>query len=60
MFLRQEKGNNVIHVAAGAGQMEQIELLINYGADPNVIDSHGNTPAACARLATYNCCGNLT
>ncbi|XP_065214585.1 ARF GTPase-activating protein GIT2 [Planococcus citri] len=49
-YYHVEKGNNVIHVAAGAGQMEQIELLVNYGADPNVIDSHGNTPAACARV----------
>ena len=45
----QEKGNYVIHVAASAGQMEQVELLISYGADPNVIDCHGNNVIACAR-----------
>lgn len=40
----------MLHVAASAGQMEQIELLVSYGADPNAIDSHGNTPAMCAQL----------
>jgi len=36
-------------VAAKAGQILQIELLLTYGADPSVIDSKGNTPAICAK-----------
>lgn len=49
LFELQEKGNCAIHVAASAGQMEQVELLISYGADPNAVDSHGNTILECVR-----------
>lgn len=48
-YYHSEKGNCAIHVAASAGQMEQVELLISYGADPNVVDSHGNTILECVR-----------
>ncbi|KAK7601877.1 hypothetical protein V9T40_009318 [Parthenolecanium corni] len=49
-YYHNDKGNHVIHVAASAGQMEQVELLISYGADPNVVDNHGNSLITCARL----------
>lgn len=39
-----------LHVAARAGQMHQLELLIVYGADPGALDKQGNSPASCARL----------
>lgn len=48
-LLLQEKGNRPLHVAAKAGQLHQVELLLAYGADPCVKDSSGNTPAICAR-----------
>lgn len=48
-FLWQEKGNRPIHVAARAGQVGQVELLVVWGADPGAFDSAGNTPSACAR-----------
>jgi len=34
--------------------MEQVELLISYGADPNVADNHGNSLITCARLDILN------
>ena len=40
----QEKGNCPLHVAAGSGQILQIELLIIYGADPGALDAFGKTP----------------
>ena len=32
------------HVAAGAGQASQVELLLVYGADPGAMDTSGKTP----------------
>ena len=43
-YLIQEKGTYPLHVAARAGQVHQVELLIVYGADPNVTDAQGRTP----------------
>lgn len=40
----QEKGNCPLHVAAGSGQILQIELLVIYGADPGALDAFGKTP----------------
>lgn len=37
-------------MAAKAGQILQVELLLTYGADPRAVDSKGNTPAMCAKL----------
>lgn len=45
----QEKGNKPIHVAARAGQMAQVELLVVHGADPGALDRQGNTPSGLAR-----------
>lgn len=43
-FVHQEKGTSPLHVAAGAGQASQVELLLVYGADPGAMDSFGKTP----------------
>ena len=43
-FIHQEKGTSPLHVAAGAGQASQVELLLVYGADPGILDSSGKTP----------------
>jgi len=46
----QEKGTTALHVAAGAGQASQIELLLIYGSDPGATDSFGKTPGDHARF----------
>lgn len=43
-YLHPEKGNCPLHVAAGSGQLLQIELLVIYGADPGALDVNGKTP----------------
>jgi ankyrin repeat protein len=48
-FFHPEKGTFPLHVAAGAGQASQVELLLVYGADPGSLDSFGKTPADHAR-----------
>lgn len=45
----QEKGTTPLHVAAQAGQVLQVELLLVYGANPNEEDQQGRTPAYYAR-----------
>ncbi|XP_026681915.1 ARF GTPase-activating protein GIT2 [Diaphorina citri] len=42
-FIFQDKGNRPLHVAASAGQLLQLELLMIYGADAHLLDSRGNT-----------------
>ena len=37
-----------LHLAASTGQVAMIELLLNAGADPNVVDGDGDTPLAVA------------
>ena len=48
-YLHPEKGNCPLHVAAGSGQLLQIELLVIYGADPGALDVNGKTPIDHAR-----------
>lgn len=45
----KEKGTTPLHVAAQAGQVLQVELLLVYGANPNEEDQQGRTPAYYAR-----------
>ena len=46
----QEKNTSALHVAAGAGQSLQVELLVIYGADPGAIDGASKNPAEYARF----------
>ncbi|KAL1456656.1 hypothetical protein WDU94_001369 [Cyamophila willieti] len=43
-YFYQDKGNRPLHVAATAGQLLQLELLMIYGADAHLLDSKGNNP----------------
>ncbi|XP_073982977.1 ARF GTPase-activating protein GIT1 [Rhodnius prolixus] len=52
-FLHPEKGSRVLHVAAKAGQLYQVELLFINGADIMGWDSLGNTAAHVARAAGH-------
>ena len=52
-FFHPEKGTFSLHVAAGAGQASQVELLLVYGADPGRLDSFGKTPEDHARQVAY-------
>ena len=42
--LRNNQGFEPLHMAADAGALESVDLLINWGADPNAIDNVGYTP----------------
>ncbi|WAR03556.1 GIT2-like protein [Mya arenaria] len=48
-YYHPEKGNCPLHVAAGSGQILQIELLVIYGADPGAQDAFGKTPIEYAK-----------
>jgi hypothetical protein len=37
-------GQALLHDAVNFGSLQDVHLLLEYGADPNVIDEHGNTP----------------
>ncbi|MEW6002835.1 MAG: ankyrin repeat domain-containing protein [Nitrospirota bacterium] len=37
-------GRALLHDAIGFGSLQDVHLLLKYGADPNVIDKGGNTP----------------
>nr|CAG4651016.1 EOG090X0784 [Simocephalus serrulatus] len=50
---KKEKGTCPLHVAAGAGQASQVELLLIYGADPGGSDSFGKSPSDHASDAGY-------
>lgn len=52
-YLHPEKGTCPLHVAAGAGQASQVELLLVYGSDPGGLDSAGKTPIHHANEAGY-------
>ncbi|GLH03995.1 Uncharacterized protein GBIM_09792 [Gryllus bimaculatus] len=52
-YFHEEKGTTPLHVAAKAGQMSQMELLVVYGADPGSVDSNGKTPVEYARTAGH-------
>ncbi|XP_050410103.1 ARF GTPase-activating protein GIT2 isoform X1 [Patella vulgata] len=53
-YFHKEKGNNPLHVAAQAGQVAQVELLVVYGADPGAIDINQKTPIDYARLGGFH------
>lgn len=40
-----EKGRTALHYAAEFDQPDMVQLLIEMGADPNVLDAKGHTPA---------------
>ncbi|XP_055371139.1 ARF GTPase-activating protein Git-like [Condylostylus longicornis] len=48
-YFYEEKQSTPLHVAAKFGQASQIELLIVYGANINVIDGNGQTPIEVAK-----------
>lgn len=48
----KEKGTSCLHVACRTGNASQAELLIAWGADPNVKDASGSTPSALARFSS--------
>lgn len=52
-YFYKEKGTTPLHVAARAGQVLQIELLIANGGNPSIIDSNGQAPAEAAKMAGH-------
>ncbi|CAF1959252.1 unnamed protein product [Rotaria magnacalcarata] len=40
--------SSLLHVAASQGNVTVLQLLLWYGADPFLVDSHGRTPLQCA------------
>ncbi|XP_074643514.1 ARF GTPase-activating protein GIT2-like isoform X2 [Tubulanus polymorphus] len=48
-YMHPEKGNCPLHMAAQAGHISIVELLIVYGADPGVPDVLGQTPVNYSR-----------
>jgi ankyrin repeat protein len=55
-------GRSALHYAVGGGQKELVEMLLDQGADPRVVDIHGDTPLtlylkgskACKAVRLYN------
>lgn len=45
-------GSTAVHVAARARRSDALEVLFRYGADPNVADARGRTPAHAMLLHT--------
>uniref|UniRef100_A0A1B0C0P3 Arf-GAP domain-containing protein n=1 Tax=Glossina palpalis gambiensis TaxID=67801 RepID=A0A1B0C0P3_9MUSC len=52
-FFHEEKRSTPLHVAAKFGQVSQIELLIIYGSDINVIDGNGLTSLEVAKTNNH-------
>ncbi|XP_047354773.1 ARF GTPase-activating protein GIT1 isoform X6 [Vespa velutina] len=52
-YFYKEKGTTPLHVAARAGQILQIELLIVNGGNPSILDSNGQTPTEIAKMAGH-------
>jgi len=38
-------GDTALHIAAAAGNLEKVEILLKYGADPTIKNNEGQTPA---------------
>lgn len=53
-FFHDEKRSTPLHVAAKFGQASQIELLLVYGAQINVVDGNGQTPIEVAKNNNHN------
>lgn len=53
-YFHPEKNSTPLAVAARAGQVCQVELLLVYGADPAAVDRAGRTAADYARPAGYH------
>ena len=49
-----QEGNTVLHLAAGAGLRECVELLIHYRADMVVTNKEGLTPADLAKKNAHD------
>ncbi|KAL1132456.1 hypothetical protein AAG570_010411, partial [Ranatra chinensis] len=52
-YLHPEKSTRALHVAAKAGQLAQVELLMAHGADPTLPDANGSSVVQCARLGGH-------
>ncbi|XP_012060541.1 PREDICTED: ARF GTPase-activating protein GIT2 [Atta cephalotes] len=52
-YFYKEKGTTPLHVAARAGQVLQVELLVVNGANPSVVDLNGQTAADIAKMAGH-------
>jgi ankyrin repeat protein len=46
-----ERHREAPHLAAKRGHAEMVQLLIDHGADPNAVDSRGQTPLERARAS---------
>ena len=53
-YFHPEKNSTPLSVAAKAGQVCQVELLLVYGADPAAVDLHGRSAADYAKAAGYH------
>ncbi|ESO91640.1 hypothetical protein LOTGIDRAFT_51898, partial [Lottia gigantea] len=53
-YFHKEKGNCPLHVAAQAGQVAQVELLVVYGADPGALDVNNKSPIDYARIGGFS------
>jgi ankyrin repeat protein len=51
---RQQGGWAPIHAAAQNGDRALVELLLKHGADPNLANDAGKTPAMVAREKGHN------
>ena len=51
--IRNEAGKTLLHVACEDGYFGLLELLLEYGADPNLEDNDGDTPIDYAISRNY-------
>ena len=51
---RNDLGGYALHFAAGLLDLESVKILIDAGADPCVVDKHGDSPLHYIRHATAN------
>lgn len=49
-----QEGNTVLHLAAGAGLRDCVELLVNYHADMVATNEEGLTPADLAKKNAHD------
>ncbi len=53
--LTNEEGQTAAHVAAAAGKVEYLKLLVQYGVKLDIIDSQSWTPLVCFFLVRLKC-----